>query len=80
MLSKIKQEDVIDKFHFYYHLNTPRAKNAWERVQKIDKIFSAWVHKDLCWQAKVELFVQEMEDGYIEEEIPVDAEKIRSDF
>jgi len=76
MLSKIKQEDVIDKFHFYYHLNTPRAKNSWARMQKIDKLFSPYAHKDLCWQAKVELFVQEMEDGYIEEVLPPNAEDI----
>jgi len=69
MLSKIKQEDVIDKFHFYYHLNTEKAKDSWERVQKVDKLCSNYMHKDDVWQLKMELFVQDMEGGYIEEDI-----------
>ena len=69
MLSLIKKEDVIDRFHFYYHLNTSRAKDAWDRIQKVDKLCSQWMHKDDVWQLKVELFVQEMEGGYIEEEL-----------
>lgn len=67
MLNHIKQDDVIDKFHFYYHLNTPRAKNAWERIQKVDKLCSQYMHKDDVWQLKVELFVQEMEDSWIDD-------------
>ena len=69
MISKIKQEEVVDKFVLYYH-SSERANDIWTRLSKIDKYCQNWMHNDLVHQLKMELFVQEIENSYIDDPEP----------
>jgi hypothetical protein len=67
VLNSIKREDLIDKFIIYYHSGEHQDK--WRRLDKVDAKCSNWMHKDEVHELKMDLFVQEIEGGYIEEPV-----------
>lgn len=66
-MNKLKFEEVYELFELYK--DTPEGQKWWRRLDKVDRRCFNWMHADDCHLLKLELFVQALELGEVEDEV-----------